>query len=152
MTDEAKLMANKDELVNLTADIVAAHVSHNSVAVGDLPDVIHKVHEALARLSTSEKEAQQAKTPIVSVRASIKPDYLICLTCGRKQKTLRRHLNVSHGKTPDQYRQDYGLPDTYPMTAPEYSRRRREMARSLGLGRKRERSDQDGPGADPAKS
>jgi predicted transcriptional regulator len=73
----------------------------------------------------------------VSVKASVKPEYIVCMECGRKQKTLRRHLQSAHGMTADQYRKDYGLPDTYPMVAPNYSERRREMAKSIGLGRKK---------------
>jgi predicted transcriptional regulator len=72
------------------------------------------------------------------MRASIKPDYIVCMECGRKQKTLRRHLMTAHGMTPEQYRKDYGLPDTYPLTAPNYSERRRQMAMAIGLGRKRD--------------
>ena len=128
---------DRESLVTLTADIVAAHVSNNNVAIGDMPVLVQRVHEALAELSNQPTEAPSAgKTPVVSVRASIKPDYLICMECGRKQKTLKRHLMTAHGMTPGQYRKDYGLPDSYPLTAPNYSAKRSEMARSLGLGRK----------------
>lgn len=131
-------MADKNKVVELTADIVAAHISHNLVTIGDLPNLIETVHKALAGAGGSEKEAQRTNTPVVSARASIRPDYLICMECGRKQKTLRRHLQRAHGMTPEQYRKAYGLPDTYPMTAPEYSERRRAMAHSIGLGRMRQ--------------
>lgn len=133
-------MPETTQLVDLTADIVAAHVGHNSVAVGDLPNLIHKVHGTLVGLGRSDKQPEQGKTPVVSVRASIKPDYIICMECGRKQKMLRRHLHSAHGMTPEQYRKDFGLPGTYPMVAPDYSERRREMAHSIGLGRKRQGS------------
>ena len=127
----------QEQLINLTADIVAAHVSNNTVSVGDVGQLVQRVHEALAALGAPAQESPQEKTPVVSVRASIKPDYLVCMECGRKQKTLRRHLQTAHGMNPDQYRADYGLPRDYPMVAPEYSKRRGEMARAIGLGRKR---------------
>ncbi len=130
-------MAEAEDLVAITADIVAAHVSHNSVAVSDLPNLIQKVHEALQSVSGSAKAEQEGKNPVVSIRASIKPDYLICLKCGRKQKVLRRHLQTAHGMTPETYRNDYGLPKSYPMVAANYSERRRELAQSIGLGRKK---------------
>jgi predicted transcriptional regulator len=127
----------QENLIALTADIVAAHVSNNSVAASEIGNLVERVHEALASLGQSQEEAPQGKVPVVSVRASVKPDYIVCMECGKKQKTLRRHLQTAHGMTPEQYRQDYGLPATYPMTAPSYSERRREMAKSIGLGRKK---------------
>ena len=117
-----------EQLVELTADIVSAHVSNNTVAVGDVANLVQRVHEALVTLGQPTPEPQQEKTPIVSVRASIKPDFLVCMECGRKQKTLKRHLQNAHGMSPDQYRTDYGLPRDYPMVAPNYSKRRSEMA------------------------
>ena len=123
-------------LVELTADIVSAHVANNNVAVGDVATLVDRVYQALAALGTPAPEAQQEKTPVVSVRASIKPEYLVCMECGRKQKTLKRHLENAHGMSPDQYRADYGLPRDYPMVAPEYSKKRSQMAHAIGLGRK----------------
>jgi predicted transcriptional regulator len=131
-------MADRTQLIELTADIVAAHVSNNNVAVGDVANLVQRVHGALSGLGQSQAEPEeQKKVPVVSIRASIKPDYIVCMECGRKQRTLKRHLQSAHGMTPDQYRQDYGLPREYPMTAPSYSQQRQEMARSIGLGRKR---------------
>ncbi|HEV2748739.1 MAG TPA: MucR family transcriptional regulator [Allosphingosinicella sp.] len=130
----------QETLLALTADIVAAHVANNTVSVGDLPELVKRVHGALAGLGQSEPEPAQEKVPVVSVRASIKPDYLVCMECGRRQKTLKRHLQTAHGMTPAQYRADYGLPSSYPMVAPEYSKRRSEMANAIGLGRKRGKS------------
>ena len=83
---------------------------------------------------------------MVSVRSSVKPDYMVCMECGKKQKTLKRHLQAAHGMSPDQYRRDYGLPDTYPMTATNYSEQRRGMAKQIGLGRKKA---EPAPGAAP---
>jgi predicted transcriptional regulator len=142
-----------EQLVELTADIVSAHVSNNTVSVGDVANLVQRVHEALVTLGQPTPEPQQEKTPIVSVRASMKPDYLVCMECGRKQKTLKRHLQNAHGMSPDQYRTDYGLPRDYPMVAPNYSKRRSEMAQAIGLGRRpREASGADtGGGAGGAK-
>jgi predicted transcriptional regulator len=129
-------MSTNEQLITLTADIVSAHLANNSVAVWDVPLVIQQVHGALAGLGAPKEEEPEAKSPAVSVRASIKPDYLVCMECGSKQKTLKRHLQTSHAMTPEQYRSDYGLPRDYPMVAPNYSARRSEMARSIGLGKK----------------
>jgi predicted transcriptional regulator len=137
-----------EQLVELTADIVSAHVANNNVAVGDVATLVERVYQALASLGTPTVEPQQEKTPIVSVRASIKPEYLVCMECGRKQKTLKRHLENAHGMSPDQYRTDYGLPRDYPMVAPEYSKKRSEMAHAIGLGRK---SKEGAGGAAPAR-
>jgi predicted transcriptional regulator len=130
-------MAEDNQLITLTADIVSAHVSNNSVAVGDVANLVQRVHEALAGLGQAPAEGPQSKTPVVSIRASVKPDYIVCMECGKKQKTLRRHLQTAHGMTPEQYRADYGLPREYPMTAPNYSEQRRSMAKTIGLGRKK---------------
>jgi predicted transcriptional regulator len=131
-------MPEKDQLITLTADIVSAHVASNSVAVGDVAALVQKVHAALAGLATPGASPEaEAKVAVVSVRASVKSDYLVCMECGKKQKTLRRHLQSAHGMTPDQYRKDYGLPNSYPMTAASYSATRSEMAKSIGFGRRR---------------
>ena len=130
-------MGNED-LITLTADIVAAHVSNNNVPISDVSTLVERVHGALASLGTGAAPAEEAKkTPVVSPRSSIKPDYLTCLECGRKQRTLKRHLMTAHKLTPDQYRSDYGLSATYPMAAPDYAEMRRDMAKKIGLGRKR---------------
>lgn len=129
-------MDNPD-LLNLTSDIVAAHVSNNSVAVGDVATLVQRVHAALTGLASPVVAvAPEAKKSVVSIRASIKPEYLICMECGKKQKTLKRHLASAHNMTPAQYRADYGLPHDYPMTSANYSQQRGDMARSIGLGRK----------------
>jgi predicted transcriptional regulator len=143
---EPEYNMNKNELAELTADIVAAHVSNNSVAVNDLPSLITQVHAALSSLEKGVAEAPQVKSPVVSVRASVKPDYIVCMECGRQQKTLKRHLQTAHAMTPGEYRRDYGLPDTYPMTAPNYSEQRKTLAKAAGLGRKRN------PEAQPSKA
>ena len=138
-------MTENPNLIELTADIVSSHVSNNNIAVGDVPNLITRVHEALVGLGAHAPEPQEEKTPVVSVRASIKADYLICMECGRKQKTLKRHLQNAHGLAPDEYRKAYGLPRDYPMVAPDYSKRRSEMAHKIGLGRRNRSSPENAP-------
>jgi predicted transcriptional regulator len=123
-------------LVTLTADIVAAHVSNNSVSVSDMPSLIEKVHGALVGLGTSAKEEQIKQEPAVSVRASVKPDYVVCLEDGKKLKMLKRHLMTRYEMTPEQYRAKWNLPADYPMVAPNYAAQRRDLAKKIGLGRK----------------
>jgi predicted transcriptional regulator len=127
----------EDTLLTLTADIVAAHVSNNSVAVNDLPQLIQNVHSALTGISGSSAAPEARPEPKVSIRASIKPDYIVCLEDGKKQKMLKRHLMTNHGMTPDEYRQKWGLAVDYPMVAPNYAEQRRTLAKSIGLGTKR---------------
>lgn len=136
----------QNDLITLTSDIVAAHVSNNSVSVEEIGTLVQRVHGALSSLGEPVQIAPEDKVPVVSVRASIKPDYLVCMECGKKQKTLRRHLKTAHDMTPEQYRKDFGLPDTYPMTSANYSKKRREMAMSFGLGRKKGESPSKGKG------
>lgn len=129
-------MEDSETLVTLTADIVAAHVSNNSVAISDIPLVIRSVHEALAGLGTKAAPAPEPQQPAVSVRASIKPDYIVCLEDGKKLKMMRRHLMTAYGMTPDDYRAKWNLPKDYPMVAPNYAETRRTLAKSIGLGTK----------------
>jgi predicted transcriptional regulator len=128
---------SEDILLTLTADIVAAHVSNNSVAVSDLPNLIENVHQALSGISTSQGPAEEKQEPKVSIRSSVKPDSVTCLECGKKQKMLKRHLMTSHELTPGEYRQKWGLSTDYPMVAPNYAEQRRVLAKSIGLGTKR---------------
>lgn len=128
-------MEDREALVTLTADIVAAHVSNNSVAISDIPLVIRSVHEALAGLGSVE-EPEVKQEPAVSVRSSVKPDYIVCLEDGKKLKMLRRHLMTHYGMTPDEYREKWNLPKDYPMTAPNYAEKRRALAKEIGLGTK----------------
>ena len=129
-----------ETLVGLTADIVSAHVSNNSVAVNDLPQLIQNVHQALSGLGQVKEEPAPKQEPAVSVRSSIKPDYVVCLEDGLKMKMLKRHLMTDHGMTPDQYRQKWGLGADYPMVAPNYAEQRRTLAKKIGLGTKRRRT------------
>ena len=126
----------QETLITLTSDIVAAHVSNNSVAVGDLPTLISNVYQALAGLSTTEPAAPPAPEPAVSVRSSVKHDHIVCLEDGKKLKMLKRHLATRYNMTPEQYRQRWNLPADYPMAAPDYAAMRADLARKNGLGRK----------------
>ena len=130
----------EDMLLTLTADIVAAHVSNNSVAVNDLPNLIQNVHAALSGISGSAAVAEPKPEPKVSIRSSIKPDYIVCLEDGKKLKMLKRHLMTHYSMTPDQYRQKWGLAADYPMVAPNYAEQRRTLANSIGLGTKRRKT------------
>jgi predicted transcriptional regulator len=127
---------NSEMLVTLTADIVAAHVSNNSVAISDLPLLISSVHSALTNLGGTPAPEPEKLVPAVSIRASVKPDYIVCLEDGKKLKMLRRHLMTAFGMTPDDYRAKWGLPADYPMVAPNYAEQRRTLAKEIGLGTK----------------
>jgi predicted transcriptional regulator len=129
-----------DTLLTLTADIVAAHVSNKSVAVNDLPNLIQNVHGALSAIAGTTSAAEPKPEPKVSIRASIKPDYIVCLEDGKRLKMLKRHLMTHYNMTPDQYRQKWGLSADYPMVAPNYAEQRRALAKSIGLGTKRRRT------------
>jgi predicted transcriptional regulator len=135
-----ELESGEDTLLTLTADIVAAHVSNNSVAVNDLPNLIQNVHSALSGISGSASAAEPKPEPKVSIRSSVKPDYIVCLEDGKRLKMLKRHLMTHYGMTPDQYRQKWGLSADYPMVAPNYAEQRRNLAKSIGLGTKRRRT------------
>lgn len=125
-----------ETLITLTSDIVAAHVSNNSVSVDDLPSLITNVYGALSGLGQEGAIEEARPEPAVSIRSSIKPDYIVCLEDGKKLKMLKRHLMTHYKLTPEQYRQRWGLPGDYPMVAPNYAEKRRELAKKIGLGRK----------------
>jgi predicted transcriptional regulator len=123
-------------LITLTSDIVAAHVSNNTISVEQVPTLISTVYGALAGLGGTPAEEEARPEPAVSVRASVKRDHLVCLEDGKKMKMLKRHLMTEHGMTPDEYRQRWGLGADYPMVAPDYAETRRDLAVKIGLGRK----------------
>lgn len=123
-------------LISLTSDIVAAHVSNNDVAVADVPELIRTVHEALSGLGEPAEPEEEPLEPAVSVRASVKPDYIVCLEDGKKLKMLKRYLKTRYNMTPEEYRERWNLPADYPMVAPNYAEKRRELAKEIGLGRK----------------
>lgn len=129
-------METKETLITLTSDIVAAHVSNNDVAVEDVPTLITSVFSALSVLGEEEPEEEPRPEPAVSIRASVKPDYLVCLEDGKKLKMLKRYLRTNYDMTPEEYRARWGLPSDYPMVAPNYAEKRRDLAKKIGLGRK----------------
>ncbi|EJL22221.1 MucR family transcriptional regulator [Novosphingobium sp. AP12] len=125
-----------ETLITLASDIVSAHVSNNSVAVEDLPTLITNVYGALAGLGGTAPVVEEKPEPAVSIRASVKPDYIVCLEDGKKLKMLKRHLMTHYNMTPEDYRARWNLPADYPMVAPNYAEKRRELAKKIGLGRK----------------
>ena len=134
MTDAARL--SSEDLITLTSDIVAAHLSNNPVGIEDVPTLISSVYSALVNLGADAPAADERPEPAVTVRASVKRDHLVCLEDGKKMKMLKRHLMTEHGMTPDEYRQRWGLAVDYPMVAPQYAETRRDLAIKIGLGRK----------------
>lgn len=129
--------ADREELVQLTADIVSAYVSNNAVEAGALSKLIEDVHAALVRAPAAASEPEQKPlVPAVPIKKSVTPDYIVSLEDGRKFKSLKRHLQGTYGMTPDEYRAKWGLPRDYPMVAPNYAKARSELAKSMGLGRK----------------
>jgi predicted transcriptional regulator len=128
------------DFIKLTADIVSAYLSHNTVSSGDIPGLISQVHSALARVSGSHGEAQaDALKPAVSVKKSITPEHIVCLEDGKKFKSLKRHLRTQYNITPEQYREKWGLAADYPMVAPNYAAARSQLAKQMGLGQQRRR-------------
>lgn len=123
-------------LISLTSDIVAAHLSSNTVSTGEVGGLITSVYTALSGLGSEPTAAQPTLEPAVSIRASVKKDHLVCLECGKKLKVLRRHLSAEHGMSPEEYRDRWSLSADYPMVASDYASRRRDLAMEIGLGRK----------------
>jgi predicted transcriptional regulator len=150
VTDDAEPPSS---LAQLTAEIVSAYVSNNKIAPSELGGLITTVAGQLSKVGAEpDQPAEEKPEPTVSVRLSIRPDYLVCLICGRKQKLLKRHLAVEHELTPNQYRETFGLKSDYPMAAPNYAQQRREVALRTGLGRpkkpvRRARKSTTGPKA-----
>ncbi|MBL0936200.1 MAG: MucR family transcriptional regulator [Rhizobiaceae bacterium] len=133
-----ELQRNSDMLIELTADVVAAYVSNNPVPVGELPNLIADVHMALGRVGTAPEAVPADKQkPAVNPKKSVHDDYIVCLEDGKKFKSLKRHLMTHYGLTPEQYREKWGLDAGYPMVAPNYAAARSQLAKKMGLGRKR---------------
>jgi predicted transcriptional regulator len=129
--------ASDADLVDLSADIVCAYVSHNALSVADLPKLINDVHGALRNLQAAgTSEPVEELRPAVPVRKSVANDYIVCLEDGKKFKSLKRHLKTHYDLSPEEYREKWGLPADYPMVAPSYSATRSRLAKDNGLGRK----------------
>lgn len=126
----------KETLISLTSDIVAAHLSNNNVDVDAVPGLITNVYGALSGLGEQPQPAEERPEPAVSIRASVKPDYIVCLEDGKKLKMLKRYLRTNFDMTPEEYRARWNLPSDYPMVAPNYAEKRRDLAKKIGLGRK----------------
>jgi predicted transcriptional regulator len=139
MTDKT----NSNDLLALTTEIVAAHVSNNTVAVGDLPSLINQVYQSLANIGQAPVVTTERPQPAVNVKRSVHPDYIICLEDGKKLKMLKRHLKTSYNMTPEEYRDRWGLPPDYPMVAPNYARQRSKLAKEIGLGTRGRRGETD---------
>ena len=127
-------------LLALTTEIVAAHVSNNTVAVGDLPHLINQVYNSLANIGVSPATPAARPQPATSVKKSVQPDYIVCLEDGKKLKMLKRHLKTSYNMSPEAYRERWGLPADYPMVAPNYARQRSRLAKEIGLGTRARRA------------
>lgn len=126
----------ENSLITFTADIVSAHVSNNTVAPADLPNLIQTVFDALASAGSPAPAVEERREPAVAIRSSVKPDAIACLECGAKMKMLKRHLSTDHSLTPAEYRTKWGLKSDYPLVAPDYAAKRAELAKKIGLGRK----------------
>ena len=126
--------------IALTAGIVSAYVSNNSVSAAEIPALINQVHSALTRVSVGAGDApNEPLKPAVSVKKSITPDHIVCLEDGKKFKSLKRHLRTQYNMTPEQYRDKWSLPPDYPMVAPNYAAARSQLAKQMGLGQQRRR-------------
>ena len=133
-TDTAKI--DKSELLALTSEIVASHVSNNPVSPQDLTGVIESVYAMLSELAEDKPEPKEELVPAVPIKKSVTDDHIVCLEDGKKLKMLKRHLKTAYDMTPEQYRAKWGLSADYPMVAPAYARKRQELAKQIGLGRK----------------
>lgn len=125
-----------EALITHTTDIVVSYVSNNSVAAEDVSSLIQNVYTTLSGLGGEGTTTEAKPEPAVSIRSSVKKDHIVCLEDGKKMKMLKRHLMTDHGLTPDEYRARWGLASDYPMVAPDYAAKRRDLAKKIGLGRK----------------
>ena len=136
MAEPAAPKMAEDELLRMTAEVVSAYVSNNTLATGQLADVIQAVYNSLRGLEGQVAEApSEPLKPAVPIRKSVTPEFLVCLEDGKKLKMLKRHLRSTYNLTPDEYRTKWGLPQDYPMVAPKYAEQRSEFAKKIGLGR-----------------
>ena len=130
-----------EELLSLTAEIVAAHVGNNPVPLADLPQLIEQVYRSLTSVGSEPVPAAERPQPAVPIKKSVMPDYIICLEDGKKLKMLKRHLKTAYDITPEEYRERWGLPADYPMVAPNYAKQRSKLAKEIGLGTRARRGE-----------
>lgn len=126
---------NKNELLNLTTEIVTAHLANNTVQMNDVPQLIETVFNTLNTLGNGTTGMGERPQPAVAIKKSVQDDYIVCLEDGKKLKMLKRHLMSAYNMTPEQYRERWGLPSDYPMVAPNYAKKRSELAKTIGLGK-----------------
>jgi predicted transcriptional regulator len=131
---------NRTDLIELTAEIISAYVSNNTVVASDLPAIIGDVHDALSKASQRVGQTEREELrPAVTVKKSVTPDYIVCLEDGKKFKSLKRHLRTHYNLSPEEYREKWNLPHDYPMVAPNYAQARSALAKQMGLGTRREK-------------
>ncbi|HEY7808588.1 MAG TPA: MucR family transcriptional regulator [Croceibacterium sp.] len=126
----------QETLITHTTDIVVSYVSNNSLSADEVSSLIQNIYGTLSGLGQQGPVAEERPDPAVSIRSSVKRDHIVCLEDGKKMKMLKRHLMTDHGLTPDTYRARWGLSSDYPMVAPDYADKRRDLAKKIGLGRK----------------
>ena len=136
-------MAEREVVLGLAAEIVSAHVSNNAVPTDQLPRLIQQVFNTLASVEQASVTPPKPE-PAVPIKQSMRADHLTCLDCGKQFSMLKRHLRTDHQLTPQEYRQRWELPPSYPMVAPSYAKRRSTLAKKIGLGRKRYRGAKKG--------
>ncbi|HEX9645905.1 MAG TPA: MucR family transcriptional regulator [Alphaproteobacteria bacterium] len=138
MTAEAENNASEQSLLAMTASVVSAYLSHNALPAAQIPELIHTVFKSLTDTrGPAAALPREPQKPMVSVKRSVTPDYIICLEDGKKLKMLKRHLRTNYNMSPEEYRAKWGLQADYPMVAPNYAKQRSEFAKKIGLGRKR---------------
>ena len=130
MVDDGK----KNSLLPMVTEIVAAHLSNNTVTMTEIPRLINEVYAALSNLGQAQHKSAERQEPAIPLKKSVTADYIVCLEDGKKLKMLKRHLRTAYGLTPEQYREKWGLPADYPMVAPNYAKKRSTLARQIGLG------------------
>jgi len=136
MTDNTPKV-NPQDLLEMSSQIVSAHVSNNTISVADIPVLIQQVYQTLASVDANRSKDFDRPQPAVPVKKSVTDEHIVCLEDGKKLKMLKRHLKSSYNMTPEQYRERWGLSADYPMVAPNYAKKRSSLAMEIGLGRKR---------------
>jgi predicted transcriptional regulator len=138
MAGEAETTANQQSVLSMATSIVSAYLSHNALPAAQIPELIQTVVKSLAETGgPSAAVPREPQKPVVPIKRSVTPEYIICLEDGKKLKMLKRHLRTNYDMSPEEYRAKWGLPADYPMVAPNYAKQRSEFAKKIGLGRKR---------------
>ncbi len=137
MKENTPEKVSRDDMLRMTVGVVAAYVSNNQMPTGQIPEVINTVFESLSAADAASAAGRtEPQKPLVPIRRSVTPDFIICLEDGKKLKMLKRHLRTAYNMTPEEYRAKWNLLPDYPMVAPNYSKKRSEFAKKIGLGRK----------------